>query len=391
MSFEMSYRARRYPIVLLWMLVALVGALGRNANATCVQAKPNGPWQGDYLTISGNALLTTSDLEAAVGYWEVCSTYSTGFPQFLVNASSEGNHVDVVFHGTHSGSGLCGLHTLLTDGNSLIEVWTQYFDSDGDTVNCGSPSWIIGHELGHALRLNDSGCCTYMMGGCNGLGSVQIDECIAVDGQWATTSETVDSEPDGPITDPDDPNGPATEDPATPIIIDIEGNGFRLSGIENAVRFDLDADGVKNAVGWTHSLSDDGFLVLDRNANGVIDGGRELFGASTPQPSAAEPNGFLALAVYDELAMGGNADSLITKEDAIYRQLRIWVDENHDGVSQHHELRTLLSVSIEGIRLDYFTAERRDQHGNLFRWASRILLLRGERLGAIDVVLVQDE
>ncbi|MDX2044285.1 MAG: hypothetical protein SF097_23960 [Acidobacteriota bacterium] len=169
----------------------------------------------------------------------------------------------------------------------------------------------------------------------------------------------------------------------TPIIIDLDGDGYNLTNAANGVRFDLAGIGVRERWSWTERGSDEAFLALDRNGDGVINNGKELFGNFTDQPVTEEPNGFIALAMFDD-----NNDRWIDTGDAIYSRLLLWVDSNHDGVSQRGELHSLEWEGVERIGLDYRISRRSDQHGNNFRYRAKV---EGRDLGrwAWDVILLR--
>ena len=175
-----------------------------------------------------------------------------------------------------------------------------------------------------------------------------------------------------------------------PVIVDVSGDGFRLTSFADGVNFDIDADGNKEQLAWTALGVDDSFLALDRNGNGTIDDGSELFGDVTPQPISSRPHGFIALAEYDKREKGGNADGLITRGDAVFSQLRLWQDANHNGVSEPAELHTLRQLGLNTIDCDYRRSGRRDEYGNVFRYRAKVKDTRDAQLGrwAWDIFLV---
>ncbi len=177
---------------------------------------------------------------------------------------------------------------------------------------------------------------------------------------------------------------------ATPVVIDINGDGFALTDKTGGVSFDINADGQPDAISWTTEGSDDAWLSLDRNGNGLIENGRELFGNATPQPPAPEPNGFLALAEYDRAANGGNEDGWIGPNDTVFSALRLWRDSNHNGVSEGSELHTLTQLGVKRLDLDFSTSRRVDEYGNRFRFRAKVKDAQGAQVGrwAWDVYLV---
>ena len=135
--------------------------------------------------------------------------------------------------------------------------------------------------------------------------------------------------------------------PRDPLVIDLGATGIDLTSLDNGVHFDLDNNGFAEQTAWIGE--EDGFLVLDRNSNGVIDNGGELFGDQvTLQNGELSKSGFEALSELDS-----NNDGKIDMDDEAFPQLKVWIDANHNGVSESNELKTLTELKIETIGLEY--------------------------------------
>lgn len=148
--------------------------------------------------------------------------------------------------------------------------------------------------------------------------------------------------------------------PSSPIILaTAKATKYKLTSREEGVVFDIDGDGTPEQVAWTEPDSDVAFLALDRDEDGMITSGKELFGSSTV-PGILE--GFSALN-----ALNGVRKPALEAGDALYEKLLLWTDRNHNGVSEPNELRPAKEV-IAAIGTGFMPHSQKDGHGNLFKY-----------------------
>ena len=141
----------------------------------------------------------------------------------------------------------------------------------------------------------------------------------------------------GLIKDDDRDDDPDPEREYSPIVIDLGNDGINSHALNYTINFDLDNNGFKEATGWVSG--DDALLAIDKNNNGKIDNGSELFGNKSISDSAFSytnsslNNGFETLKSYDT-----NNDDIIDSQDAEFDKLLLWQDKNSNGISETDEL-----------------------------------------------------
>lgn len=402
-----------WPVAVAAVGITLVLCAPRS-EAQCVQSHRTAGQAVGYnsvqLVANVPASMTTA-VRDGYGEWnkETCNPGQKAFPVFHEGSRTGARVISINFYqgANPDNRSSCGRFAL--NEIKLYEVALV-----GSTmVPCTPPEQVkdtISHELGHLLGLDDrsTSCPNHIMsprqvsaGGTYTDRKVQTDECAKVAETNATPEERANAGCATPLTAPGrgvrriaapllDPcddgtggSGPGgtgdTRDPGSPIIIDLDRGGFELTSAANGVLFDIDADGVPEQMAWTAPDTGDAFLALDRNENGWIDDGRELFGDHAPQPPSNEPHGFLALSVYDD-----DADGWITDADPIFSYLRLWTDSDHDGFSLPFELVGLEAAGVRAISLHPVESRRRDQHGNEFRYMALVRMHRAVTQ-AVDV------
>jgi len=172
---------------------------------------------------------------------------------------------------------------------------------------------------------------------------------------------------------------------ADPIIVDLSGQGFPMTNLANGVLFNFFSRGLVK-VSWTQFGANVGWLALPQG--GVVANGSELFGNYTAQPNPypKAPSGFRALAVLDT-----NHDGVINSKDPAWPQLRLWVDSNHDGISQPSEILTMAQAGLTAISTHWSDAHFTDPYGNQFHNRVEVLFNGGTNKNdryAYDVTLV---
>ena len=164
----------------------------------------------------------------------------------------------------------------------------------------------------------------------------------------------------------------------SPIVLDLTGDGVSTASITQGVQFDVFGVNQKVNTGWVSG--GDGLLVMDRNHDGTINGGTELFGVGTNLANGQKAsNGYQALAELDT-----NHDGQISAADANFNELMVWVDQNADGVSEAGELHSLASLGITQLDL-HATSSTAMDHGNLLGLVSSYTTADGASHDMADV------
>jgi len=159
----------------------------------------------------------------------------------------------------------------------------------------------------------------------------------------------------------------------------LDGDGVETVGLSSKIHFDHGGDTFREMTGF--AASDDGFLVLDRNGDGKINDGSELFGNETLLADGSKAsNGFQALAELDS-----NGDGVIDASDVLFADLRVWRDLNQNGETDDGELFTLSDVGVQSLNLAYTNQTVVDQFGNEHRQLGSYTNSAGQTRDMTDV------
>ncbi|MGH8614863.1 MAG: hypothetical protein ACREYF_23255, partial [Gammaproteobacteria bacterium] len=170
----------------------------------------------------------------------------------------------------------------------------------------------------------------------------------------------------------------------SPIVLDLDGDGVETSRVGDGAYFDHDDNGFAQATGWVGP--DDGLLVWDRNGDGQINDGKELFGDQTLLSDGTQAsNGFAALAELDS-----NHDGKVDAGDARWADLEVWTDTDGDGYTSAGELHTLADLRIQSINTAYSNSSNVDAQGNAHRQVGSFTRTDRTTGGADDVWFKQN-
>ena len=145
-----------------------------------------------------------------------------------------------------------------------------------------------------------------------------------------------------------------------PLALDLNGNGIETLAADGhkGAMFDHERNGIRTATGWVHS--NDGLLVHDRNGDGKISDGSEIFGDNTPLKNGkTAAHGFAALAELDD-----NGDGKVDAADKTFSKLGVWRDLNHNGISEAGEIFALKDLHIKSLNLACKSADKDLGNGN---------------------------
>lgn len=157
----------------------------------------------------------------------------------------------------------------------------------------------------------------------------------------------------------------------SPLILDLDGDGVETKSVLDGTHFDNDGNGFAEATGWVGK--DDGLLVWDRNGNGKIDDGSELFGNnSSLEDGSTAANGFVALAELDT-----NQDGKVDAGDAAFTQLRVWKDGDSNAIVGSGELLMLGEAGVQSLGLTDTQQSVTDAQGNQHLQAGQYVTSEG--------------
>ncbi|MFD2451357.1 Ig-like domain-containing protein [Ideonella paludis] len=260
-------------------------------------------------------------------------------------------------------------------------------DTDGSERTRIAVKWV---DKGMKVVDGDTGAVTEAVKDANGLVWIDANDEIRLDSVWAGYGCAYSSSIEYAVFREEVNSAGQVLDVAStayktashfyqsPLVLDLNGDGVQTVGIEHGVAFDLNADGKKEQTGWTDGQ--DGLLVWDRNGNGQVDNGTELFGDATRLSNGQTArDGFSALADLDS-----NGDGLITAADAQFANLEVWVDSNQDGQTQAGELVGLGAVGVVSLNLNAQQTEVL-QNGNIIGLTSHYTKADGSTHELSDV------
>jgi hypothetical protein len=271
-----------------------------------------------------------------------------------------------------------------------VEAWPN-----GSGSISGAPDGLSSHDCGTSITLTATPADGWAFAGWTGSIATQSSSVtFTLDASKSMTASFAETDPPPSGDDvPDGGDGSGCADPnmagcgGSPILLDIAGESYRLTSAADGVLFDLRNDGVKRQVAWTRLGIENAFLALDRDGNGSIDSGAELFGNFTPLRSGElAQDGFEALRELDE-----NRDSVVDASDASWSVLVLWTDRNHDGLSTPGELTPISESSVVALETDSRVIGRTDSWGNTFRYMSHARFATGQgepRRPYYDVFLI---
>lgn len=318
---------------------------------------------GDTLYAGSGADDSESNENRLYGGWGNDTLHGSGGKDYL----NAGDDVD-----TLRGGG--GFDTYIIDNEDTI------IDSDGKgAVFLGSNRQLTGGS-----RTEDDPENTYYGGGntyvLNGT-TLTINGGLTIENYDKDKSSLQIVLKDEEDDEDDDDEEPSTDEASTrtsPIVIDLDGDGVETLAL-GASYFDHDGDGLSESSGWVNP--DDGLLAYDRNGDGRISNGTELFGSHSILSNGEKAeNGFQSLAEFDD-----NGDGVVDTQDASYATLRVWRDLNGNGTSDAGELQILTQAGVASISTGYADSTHVDVHGNEHRQVATVVLSNGTASTAADV------